>query len=282
MNRLGLGRWLGLAALASAVACGGHSVREVPGGAAGTSSTLHPTPMKPMPVDDPEPVGDPEPDDPVPMDLPGQLVGTLPVPCMYETLAALCAGGGGCPTSLDAFADSCAAGLSVDKARTSCGGTVVVVGQSFATSSWYFDASGALTGAISAGDVQELCADGHASNARVYGSVCPAITRLENACATDACGPLHMCNRGPDCPHHAADALSSYCSDPSTVSLSASPSTCGGHIVTVQRQNDQIRYCFDSEDWLTGIATQLPDASWSLIGTDCRIQGARTYPCLPE
>lgn len=262
---MGSGKWIGLFLGALSAACGGHSVRQQPSGAAGSTSTVDPTPRDPGPEDNPTPVDDPE--------------RPLSVPCEYETLDVACPSGD-CPTSPDSFADQCAEGFEVSRGSTVCGGTVVVVGYGFGQASWFFDANGALTGLISEGDLVEVCADGHRTSARVYGNVCQASGSLAGACAPPgACGATYVCDPSPDCPRHSADALSSYCSDPTTVSLSASATTCGGHMVTVQRPGDEIRYCYDSQDWLTGIATLQPDGAWSSLGTDCRIQGARTYPC---
>lgn len=266
---MGLGKWIGMLLVGVTAACGGHSVGEKSGGAAGSSSTNQPTPS-----DNPAPVGDP-----TPIDAPER---PLPVPCEYEALDVVCKSGD-CPRSPDAFADQCAEGFDVSRGSTLCGGTVVVVGFIFGQSSWFFDANGALTGLISEGDIVEVCADGHHTSTSVYGNVCQASGGLVGACAPPGdCGAIYMCEPGPNCPHHSADALSSYCDHPSTESLSASPTTCGGHMVTVQRPTGQIRYCYDSQDWLTGIATQQPDGTWTSLGTDCRIQGARTYPCSPK
>ncbi|HEX2872949.1 MAG TPA: hypothetical protein VHP33_16925 [Polyangiaceae bacterium] len=252
---MGLGRRLGLLFVAIHVACGAHSVREEPDGSAGSSSTP-----------DPGAGGNPP----------------LPVPCEYETLDATCALGG-CPTSPDSFADQCAEGFDVSRGSTVCGGTVVVVGFGFGQTSWFFDASGTLTGNISQGDLVEVCPDGRHTGSHVYGNVCQASGDLADACPPPGdCGATYDCAPSPDCPRRPEDALSSYCSHPRTVSLSASPSTCGGRMVTVQRADDQIRYCYDGRGWLTGIATQQADGSWSSLGTDCRIEGERTYPCLPK
>jgi hypothetical protein len=268
LTHMGSGKWIGVLLVALNAACGGHSAREQPGGSAGSSSTVEPTPPDPGPEDNPTPTDDPE--------------RPLPVPCEYETLDARCSNRD-CPTSPDSFADQCAEGFEVSRGSTLCGGTVVVVGFGFGQTSWFFDASGALTGNISEGDVVEVCPDGRHTGARVYGNVCQASGGLAGACPPPGdCGATYVCDPSPDCPRHSADALSSYCSNPSTVSLSASATTCGGHMVTVQRPGDQIRYCYDSGDWLTGIATQQPDGAWSALGTDCRVQGARTYPCLPK
>lgn len=268
VTHMGSGKWMSVLLVALNAACGGHSVREQPGGSAGSSSTVHPTPTDPGPEDNPTPIDDPE--------------RPLPVPCEYETLDVICSSGD-CPRSPDAFADQCAEGFEVSRGSTVCGGTVVVVGFVFGQSSWFFDASGALTGLVSKDDIIEVCADGHRTSAHVYGNVCQASGDLASACVPPGeCGAIYMCDPGPNCPHHSADALSSYCDHPNTVSLSASPTTCGGHMVTVQSSADQSRYCYNSQDWLTGIATQQPDGAWSSLGTDCRIQGARTYPCSPE
>lgn len=289
VTHMGSGRWIAILLSTVAAACGGHSVRENPGGAAGSTSTVHPTPTDPTPSDNPgpgdnpTPSDDPEPDDPLPTDPIAQPPKPLPVPCEYESLDIICASGS-CPQSPDDFGDLCAKGLVVGRTSTTCGGSVVVIGYSFGQTSWYFDASGALTGSISVGDVEEQCADGHRTNARVYGSVCQTSGILLDVCPTsDTCGAPHMCVPGPDCPLHAGDVLSSYCSDPTTEVVRAWDTTCGGHMLTVTRTTDEVRYCYDAQDRLTGVATlQISDNSWSLLGTDCRATNQSSLPCVPK
>jgi len=287
---MGPGKWSTLlacaCACACATACGGHSVREVAEGAAGTT-TAQPTPTPPS--NNPGPTDEPEPDDPAPMPTPDEPtppdeLQTLPVPCAYEELFDLCSNSNiECPKGIDAFADDCANGLEVRRGRTSCGGTVVVVGYAFGQNAWYFDAEGKLRGQISSGDLVEICADGHATNARIYGEVCPRVGALTNYCKpTDDCADApHMCNAGPTCPLHSADVLSAYCSAPGLVSLAASSTTCGGSMVTVDRLGVKVRYCYDTRDQLIGIASRQSDGSLSVSGTDCRAEGMSTYPCLP-
>lgn len=284
---MGTGRWLGMLLVALTAACGGHSVGEHPGGAAGSSSTVHPTPTdqtpsdNPDPIDDPTPIDDPEPVDPVPpvMNTPKP----LPVPCDYESLDVVCATGG-CDVSPNSFGDACAKGLAVSTASTVCGGSVVVLAYSFGQTSYFFDAAGTLTGVISVGDVEEVCANGHHTNARVYGSPCQVSSIFVDACPTsDVCGGPHMCVPGPSCPLHSGDVLSSYCSDPTTEVVRAWDTTCGGHMLTVTRSSDEVRYCYDALDQLTGIATlQISDNSWSVLGTDCRATNQSSFPCLPK
>lgn len=283
---MGTGRWIGVLLVALTAACGGHSVREPPGGAAGSSSTVHPTPTDPTPIDDPEPIDDPapiedpEPDNPEPPEM--NTPKPLPVPCEYESLDVICSSGN-CPATPDSFGDQCAKGLSVSRTGTVCGGTVVVNGFSFGQTSYFFDATGALTGVISIGDVEERCADGHATNARVYGEACPVSGILLDACETSVtCGAPYMCVPGPTCPLHAADVLANYCSDPSTEVVRAWSTTCGS-MLTVSRTTDEVRYCYDAQDQLTGIATlKISDNSWSVLGTDCRTTEQRGLPCVPK
>lgn len=246
-------------------ACGGHSVSDKPGGAAGSP-----------------PIGAQKPGDAKPPDMNAPT--PLPIPCEYESLDARCANSG-CPTSPDDFGDQCAEGFSVSRTSTVCGGTVVVVGFTFGQSSWYFDADGMLTGSIGQGDLLETCPDGHRTSAKVYGSVCQTSGILLDACpaTSDACGAPHMCAPGPTCPLHSADVLSTYCPDPTTEVVQSWDTTCGGHMLTVTRTSDEVRYCYDARDQLTGVAThQVSDNSWSVEGTDCRETNLSSLPCVPK
>ena len=284
VTHMGSGRWIGVLLVTLSAACGGHSVRDKPGGTSGSTSSVDPTPPdNQTPIDDP-PVGDPEPTDPIPTDPVTQPLRPLPVPCEYESLDVVCSSGN-CPTSPDDFADQCAKGIDVGKTSTACGGTVVVIGFSFGQTSWFFDATGALTGIISVGDLEETCPDGsHSTNARVYGSVCQNSGIFLDACPrSDVCGGPHMCAPGPTCPLHSADVLSTYCPDPTTEVVRSWDTTCGGHMLIVTRTSDEVRYCYDAQDQLTGVAThQSADNSWSLDGTDCRATNQSTLPCVPK
>jgi hypothetical protein len=206
----------------------------------------------------------------------------LPVPCEYESLDVICSSGN-CPASPDSFGDQCAKGVSVARTGTACGGTVMVIGFSFGQTSYFFDAAGALTGVVSVGDVEERCADGHATNARVYGSPCQQSGILLDACPTSVeCGLPSMCTPGPACPLHSADVLATNCSDPTTELVRAWRTTCGS-MLTVTRSNDEVRYCYDMHDQLTGIATlNISDNSWSVLGTDCRTTDQLGLPCVPK
>lgn len=291
VTHMGTGRWIGMLLVAVTAACGGHSVGDKPGGAAGSSSTVHPTPTEPTPPDNPDPMDDPMPGDPMPGDPepgdpePPDMITPkpLPVPCEYEELDVVCASGN-CPMSPDSFGSQCAKGFDVTRTSTVCGGTVVVIGFSFGQTSYFYDAAGTLTGLISFGDVEEVCADGHGTNARVYGDVCQLSGPLLYACpTTDNCGLPHMCNAGPGCPLHSGDVLSTYCNDPSTEVVRAWETTCGGRMLMVTRTTDEVRYCYDAQDMLTGIATlQVKDNSWSVVGTDCRETNQSGLPCVPK
>jgi hypothetical protein len=175
-------------------------------------------------------------------------------------------------------------GGALRQARTSCGGTVVVQSLGFVQKAWFFDAQGTLTGVVSMSDEIVTCADGHYTNSRVYGVACPAQGGLQDACgAADACGAPLRCDASPACPLHAADVLEGICSDPSTLDVRATGTTCGGAMVTVERADEQVRHCYDTQDRLIGVATRMTgDASWDLIGIDCRAEGNATYPCVPR
>jgi hypothetical protein len=228
-----------------------------------------------MPAD-PTPPDAGEPDDLLPVPTP------LSVPCRYEQLPDFCATSN-CPSSPDSFGDDCAMGVALSQVRTSCGGTLVVQALGFVQNSWFFDAQGTLTGLVLMSDEVLPCADGHYTNIRVYGVACPAQGRLQDACAADPCGAPLKCEASPACPLRAADTRVAFCSDPSTLNVRASGTTCGGAMVTVERADEQVRHCYDTQDRLIGVAThQAGDASWSLIGTDCRAEGSETYPCVPR
>jgi hypothetical protein len=267
---MALGRWSALLVWVCALACGSYPVREQASGAAGSASTTPPMPADQAPPDEGEP------DDLVPLPVP------LSVPCKYEQLADFCASSD-CPSSPDSFDEICGVGVALSQGRTSCAGTVVVQSLRFVQEAWYFDAQGTLTGVVSTSDEVVTCADGHHTNTRVYGVACAAQGGLQDACgAADACGAPLTCDAGPACPLRAADVLASFCSEPSTLDVSATGTTCGGAMVTVERADEQVRHCYDTQDRLIGVATRMTgDASWNLIGTDCRAEGKVTYPCVP-
>jgi hypothetical protein len=173
-------------------------------------------------------------------------------------------------------------GVGLSQARTGCGGTVVVQALGFVQKAWYFDAQGTLTGVVSTSDEVVTCADGHDSNTRVYGVACPTQGGLRDACSA-ACGAPLRCDASPVCPLRAADVLESFCSDPSTLGVTATGTTCGGVMVTVERADEQVRHCYDPQDRLVGVATLMTgDASWNLTGIDCQAEGRVTRPCVPR
>jgi len=283
---MGSGKWMGMLLVAATTACGGHSVRDNPGGAADSSPTVDPAPTEPTPsnnpgpVDEPTPIDVPEPDDPVPPQM--NTPKPLPVPCEYESLDVVCSSSD-CVVSPNSFGDACAKGLSVSKASTACGGSVVVIAYSFGQTSYFFDAAGTLTGVVSVGDVEEVCANGHQTNARVYGSVCQTSGILLDVCPSSVkCGVPYMCIPGPTCPLHSADVLSNYCPDPTTEVVRAWATTCGGSALIVSHTDGaQVRYCYDAQDMLSGIST-LDGLAWVFVGTDCETLGQSSLPCVPK
>jgi hypothetical protein len=102
-------------------------------------------------------------------------------PCTYEALAVLCADGS-CPSDPAGFEPQCSEDVTVQRATPVCGGTVIVVGSLLGATTWFFDADGNLTGAITSADVVETCPDEHRSSVHVYGTTCPIEEPWQNLC----------------------------------------------------------------------------------------------------
>lgn len=200
-------------------------------------------------------------------------------PCVFG-LAELC-GAGGCPASAADLKDGCADSLVFVSAATDCGGTVVIDGSGFVARSWYFDATGVLTGSVFSSDVPETCANG-SSYEVVHGTTCALAEETTDACLPpEGCEPAPLtCGARQDCPASADEVLARYCGSPSTLGVTSTATTCGGSLLLVQNSAEDLRYCFDRQGQLIGSLSR--DAATGVEtrhGSRCIESGTATYAC---
>jgi hypothetical protein len=200
---------------------------------------------------------------------------------VYATVEDLCAPDQ-CPASPASLLDGCADLFSFTSAPTACGGSVVTTSGGFVATSWYFDASGKLTGALVYSDVPSTCPDGHDSYESVYGTICAQQGQESDACVpADGCSPESIVCK--DCPAYPDEVLATYCGLTSTLAVTTTPTTCGGSILLVQADAGEFRYCFDSQRLLVGIKSR-PAATGveSSSGSECIAKGMPIYACADD
>jgi hypothetical protein len=207
-----------------------------------------------------------------------------PEPCAHQPLARRCGEAGSCPNGPSDFEAHCARDLQVRQAITACGGTAVDVSSGYGNTTWYFAASGTLTGAVSKGDVLEVCPDGHTSSTEVYGTTCEVEEPWVGLCApVDRCNvPPVTCDGAPSCNESMDAVVNANCNDTGALSVTSSQTTCGGTMIIVDRGNGSVRYCFDERSAFVGMSSQgTGGAVVTLKGSDCYPKGDVALACPP-